>query len=72
MNADAPVGREAADVQQPEPGRSFMTLRVYRATRDGVVVEERGTVRIVAGEVLPPLMSHAYPPCGCPRHRGHS
>jgi hypothetical protein len=46
-----------------------MTLRVYTMTRGGVVVDERAEVHVVDGDVLPPLMSHTYPPCECPRHR---
>jgi hypothetical protein len=48
-----------------------MTLRVYTTTPDGTVTEERARVHVMAGDVLPPLMSHAYPPCACPRHRGN-
>lgn len=59
-----------SDDRQPEAGQSRMTLRVYTMTRDGVVVDERAQVHVVDGDVLPPLMSQAYPPCGCPRHRG--
>ncbi|MGP3999123.1 hypothetical protein [Streptomyces sp. 8N706] len=57
------------DATRPRAGQSRMTLRVYTATRDGVVVEERAEVHVLAGDALPPLMSHTYPPCQCPRHR---
>jgi hypothetical protein len=46
-----------------------MTLRVYTASRDGTVTQERAQVHVMPGDVLPPLMSHVYPPCECPRHR---
>jgi hypothetical protein len=50
--------------------RSLMTLRVYTATRDGIVTEERATVHVLAGK---PTDVHAltqtWPPCACPRHR---
>lgn len=51
---------------------SRMTLRVYTVSRDGAVAEERATVHVMAGDVLPPLMTHVYPPCACPRHRARS
>ena len=56
-----------SDKEEPRPR---MTLRVYVSTREGVVTEERRTVHVTAEDAtLPPLMSHAYPPCRCPRCR---
>ncbi|QIK04686.1 hypothetical protein G7Z12_12785 [Streptomyces sp. ID38640] len=53
------------------PGQSLMTLRVYTATRDGIVTEERAPGHVVAGDRLDPYgLSQAWPPCACPRHRG--
>ncbi|WP_210587114.1 hypothetical protein [Streptomyces sp. GESEQ-35] len=44
-----------------------MTLHVYRVNRDGEVVEDQGAVNVVPSDE--PLMSGAWPPCRCPRHR---
>lgn len=60
-----------SDTERPRLRRPRMTLRVYTTTPDGTVTEERARVHVMAGDVLPPLMSHAYPPCACPRHRGN-
>ena len=59
---------------RPEHGgrASLMTLRVYTVSRDGAVADERPTVHVRAGDGLPPLLSHVFPPCACPRHRGRS
>jgi hypothetical protein len=48
-----------------------MTLRVYTASRDGVVVaEERARVEVVAGDPFDVYgLTQAWPPCACPRHR---
>ncbi|UKY55609.1 hypothetical protein [Streptomyces inhibens] len=55
----------------PPPRQSLMTLRVYTATRDGVVMEERATVHVVTGDRVDPFgLGQAWPPCACPRHRG--
>ena len=54
----------------PRPGSPW-TLRVYTASRDGVVTPERapGTVSGVPLDVYG--LSQSWPPCACPRHRGH-
>ncbi|MET8563221.1 hypothetical protein ABZV75_22495 [Streptomyces flaveolus] len=46
-----------------------MTMRVYTVDRYGMVTHDRGTVTVTPGNDLLPLMSTAYPPCACPRHR---
>ncbi|MGD3107876.1 hypothetical protein [Streptomyces sp. YGL11-2] len=48
-----------------------MTLRVYKTTRDGVVIQERAQIHVVASDRLDLYgLSHAWPPCACPRHKG--
>ncbi|MFG2829220.1 hypothetical protein ACGFWI_17430 [Streptomyces sp. NPDC048434] len=66
MNADrTPPGAAEA------PRQSLMTLRVYTASRDGVVTEERAPVHVVAGDRFDLYgLSQSWPPCACPRHRG--
>ncbi|MFC0599771.1 hypothetical protein [Streptomyces palmae] len=51
------------------PRQRLMTLRVYWISPKGIITEERPEVEIRAGDHLPPLMSHAYPPCACLRCR---
>ncbi|PZH16771.1 hypothetical protein C1I97_06040 [Streptomyces sp. NTH33] len=52
---------------EPSP---WLTLRVYRVTDDGRVTADTGTVNV---EPSPqPLLTSAWPPCRCPRHRGES
>ncbi|MFE3883674.1 hypothetical protein ACFXPQ_12340 [Streptomyces lydicus] len=47
-----------------------MALRVYTATHDGIVKEERAPVQVVAGDRFDLHgLSQAWPPCACPRHR---
>lgn len=49
-----------------------MTLRVYRVDRHGTVTQDRGTIKVLAGDEPLPL-STACPPCGfptCPDGRG--
>ncbi|MFE6690036.1 hypothetical protein ACFVFQ_26600 [Streptomyces sp. NPDC057743] len=51
--------------------QSLMTLRVYTTTRDGVVVQERAQIHVVAGDRFDLYgLTQAWPPCACPRHRG--
>ncbi|WP_329397349.1 hypothetical protein OHA45_24795 [Streptomyces lydicus] len=54
----------------PPPRKSLMTLRIYRATREGVITEERAPVRVMASD-RPDIygLSQVWPPCACPRHR---
>ncbi|GGU77601.1 hypothetical protein GCM10010211_49410 [Streptomyces albospinus] len=59
----------------PSPGprsrHSLMTMRVYKTTRDGVVTQERAQIHVVASDRLDLYgLSHAWPPCACPRHKG--
>lgn len=46
----------------------FMTMRVTRI-RDGRVIEQRPEVRVTGDEPLEPVITAAWPPCQCPRHR---
>ncbi|AOP50016.1 hypothetical protein [Streptomyces lydicus] len=54
----------------PPRRQSLMTLRVYTATREGAITEERAPVHVVAGD-RPDIygLSQVWPPCACPRHR---
>ncbi|NUK12077.1 hypothetical protein HRW23_00105 [Streptomyces lunaelactis] len=52
-----------------EHQRHQMTLRVYRADKDGTAVEERAQVVVACGPDTPLPQSMAYPPCRCPRCR---
>ncbi|GAU65217.1 hypothetical protein SSP35_01_05550 [Streptomyces sp. NBRC 110611] len=55
----------------PRPQQSLMTLRVYTTGPDGSVREERGQIRVLAGEPVNVYgLSQVWPPCACPRHRG--
>ncbi|MCZ1007704.1 hypothetical protein [Streptomyces lydicus] len=63
------AGRTSPGTPEP-PRQSLMTLRVYTATRDGIVKEERAPVHVVAGDRFDLYgLSQAWPPCACPRHR---
>ncbi|MEU6327511.1 hypothetical protein ABZ851_09525 [Streptomyces sp. NPDC047049] len=63
------VGRTPPGMPEP-PRQSLMTLRVYTATRDGIVKDERAPVHVVAGDRFDLYgLSQAWPPCACPRHR---
>ncbi|AJC56217.1 MULTISPECIES: hypothetical protein [Streptomyces] len=54
----------------PRSRQSLMTLRVYTTTRDGIVVQERAQIHVVAGDRFDLYgLSQAWPPCRCPRHR---
>ncbi|MCK7627711.1 hypothetical protein MUU72_32235 [Streptomyces sp. RS10V-4] len=54
----------------PRSRQSLMTLRVYTATHDGVVAQERAQIHVVAGDRFDVYdVSPAWPPCTCPRHR---
>ncbi|MEK2475239.1 MULTISPECIES: hypothetical protein [Streptomyces] len=56
----------------PRSRQSLMTLRVYTTTRDGIVVQERAQIHVVAGDRFDLYgLSQAWPPCTCPRHKGH-
>ncbi|WP_338671813.1 hypothetical protein V1460_02360 [Streptomyces sp. SCSIO 30461] len=47
-----------------------MTIRVYDVDRKtGQVVRERGRLAVPLGDQDEPLLTSAYPPCGCPRCR---
>jgi hypothetical protein len=48
-----------------------MTMRVYDLdSKTGAVVRERASVTVRPGNKSgAPMMSSAYPPCGCPRCR---
>ena len=51
----------------PPPRQSLMTLRVYTATRDGVVKDERAPVHVVAGDRFDLYgLSQAWPPLRLP------
>ncbi|MFH8365847.1 hypothetical protein [Streptomyces sp. NPDC018031] len=59
MNPAHPVGEDSP----------LLTLAVYRIAGDGTVLERGPRIEYRPGDELPPLMSHAYPPCACPRCR---
>lgn len=50
---------------------SRMTMRVYCATRDGIVTAGRAVVGVIVGmdDTNPYELGQAWPPCQCPRHR---
>ncbi len=54
---------------QPSARGSGMTMRVYTVDRYGRITQDRGTVTVTPGDQPLPLMSTAYPPCACLRHR---
>ncbi|UQA93325.1 hypothetical protein [Streptomyces halobius] len=64
----------SADHEQPHaPGRrqSLMTLRVYTASPDGAVREERREVHVLASDPVNVYgLAQEWPPCACPRHQG--
>ncbi|MEU9882592.1 hypothetical protein [Streptomyces phaeochromogenes] len=45
-----------------------MTIRVYAVSRTGQITEDRGTLSVMPGQELPPMMG-IFPPCDCPHHR---
>ncbi|MFG3204998.1 hypothetical protein [Streptomyces sp. NPDC048192] len=47
-----------------------LTIRVYRVSASGAVVEDRGTVHV--RDIKEPLLTGEWPPCRCPRHRAAS
>jgi hypothetical protein len=50
--------------------RPRMTMRVYTATRDGIVTARRAVVAVLVGENTSAYeLGQAWPPCMCPRHR---
>ncbi|WP_413799364.1 hypothetical protein [Streptomyces iranensis] len=50
--------------------RPRMTMRVYTATRDGIVTARRAVVTVLVGERSDAYgLGQAWPPCQCPRHR---
>ncbi|MFF4601743.1 hypothetical protein ACFY12_03150 [Streptomyces sp. NPDC001339] len=56
---------------RPPSRQSLMTMRVYTASPDGVVREERAPVHVMAGDPVNIYgLSQAWPPCACPVHRG--
>ncbi len=48
---------------------TVMTIRVCRVSRDGTRTSGPTHVFDSVKDDLPPLMSHSWPPCGCPACR---
>ncbi|MCQ8832400.1 hypothetical protein [Streptomyces malaysiensis] len=64
MNANNPPDRGE---------RPTMTMRVYTMARDGIITAQRAMVTALVGEKSDAYgLGQAWPPCQCPRHRGHN
>ncbi|MFJ2832689.1 hypothetical protein ACIPC1_34925 [Streptomyces sp. NPDC087263] len=56
---------ELLEAEAPRPSR--MTMRVYKVTPEGSVVETHGEIHTWTGSRIDPApQTSAFPPCGCP------